>query len=123
LNLADQSVAAKDAQPGEARVIRVRTLLSPVAGQPAAICRQVNFNQIRNKNSRDVSPACFDVRQRAIEDNLVDQPGQFGRHRVCAEQRIINLGAGTAVAVLIGNGNQPLVEERIALTRDLYPRS
>ena len=123
LNLADQSVAAKDAQAGEARVIWIDTLLSPVAGQPAAICRQINFNQIGNKNSRDVSPACLDVRQRAIEDNLVDQPRQFGRHRISAEQRIINLGTGTAVAVLIGDGDQTLVEKRIALTRDLHPRA
>ena len=32
-------------------------------------------------------------------------------------------GWRAAVAVLIRNGNQPLVEERIALTRDLQPRS
>ena len=32
LNLADQSVAAENAQPGKSRVIRVGTLLSSVAG-------------------------------------------------------------------------------------------
>ena len=70
LNLADQSVASKDAQAREARVIWIGPLLSPIAGQAAGICGQINFNQIRNENSRDVSPACLDVRQLAVEDNL-----------------------------------------------------
>src|SRR5438132_1221233 len=121
LDLADQSVAAKDAQAGEARVIRVGTLLSAIACQPARVGGQINFNQIGNKNSRDVSPTCLNVRQRAIEDNYVDQVRQFGSYRVSSEQRIINLGAGAAVAILIGDGDQTLVEQRVALTCDLHP--
>ena len=70
LNLADQSVAAENAQPGKSRVIRVGPLLSPIAGQAAGICGQINFDQIRNKNSCDVSPACLDVGQLAIEDEF-----------------------------------------------------
>src|SRR5262245_22065524 len=62
LNLADQCVATENAQPGKSRVIRVWTLLSPIAGQAAGICGQIYFDQIRNKDSRDVSSACFDVR-------------------------------------------------------------
>src|SRR5437762_6180234 len=62
LNLADQSVAAEDAQAGEAGIIRVGTLLSPIACQPARVRGQINFNQIGNKNSRDISSPCLDVR-------------------------------------------------------------
>ena len=61
LNLADQSVAAKDAEAREAGVIRIGTLLRPIAGQTAPICGQIDLNQVRNENSRDVSPACLDV--------------------------------------------------------------
>ena len=46
---------------------------------------------------------------------------QFGSHRVLAEQVVIRLGTGTAVAILIGDSNQALVEERIALPGDLHP--
>src|SRR5262245_40249123 len=38
LNLADQGVISKDAQPGEAGIIRIRTLLSSISRQPAGIC-------------------------------------------------------------------------------------
>src|SRR5262249_172631 len=105
----------------EAGVIWIGPLLSSVAGQAAGICGQINFNQIRNENSRNVSPPCLDVRQLAIEDNLVDQSRQFWSLRVLAEQRIIRLGARAAVAILVGGSNQTLVKERITLTRDLYP--
>ena len=53
----------------------------------------------------------------------VDQVRQFGSHRVLAEQLVIRLGAGSAVAILIGDGNQALVEERVALPGDLHPRA
>src|SRR5262249_32589215 len=53
LNLADQSIAAKYAQAGEARVIGVGTLLSSVTGQATGICGQINFDQIRNEDSSD----------------------------------------------------------------------
>src|SRR4026207_1612710 len=46
---------------------------------------------------------------------------EFGSHRVPAEQFVVGLGTGSAVAILIGNGNQTLVEERIALPGDLHP--
>src|SRR5262245_48291322 len=61
LNLADQSVAAENAQPRKSRIIGVGTLLGTIAGEPAGICGQINFNQIRNENSRYVSPPCLDV--------------------------------------------------------------
>ena len=110
LNLADQRVAAKDAQAGEARVIRVGTLLSPVTGQATGICRQIDFNQIGNENSCDVSPACLNIRQRAAVDYNVNQVRELGSHRVSAEQLVIRLGGGSAIAILIGDGNQTLVE-------------
>src|SRR5262245_64166024 len=37
LNLADESVGAKNAQPGKSRVVRVRSLLGPIAGKAAGI--------------------------------------------------------------------------------------
>src|SRR4029453_13454959 len=67
------------------------------------------------------SAACIDIRQLAIEDNLVDQSRQFGSYRVLAEQVVIRLGAGSAIAVLIGNGDQALVKERVALPGHLHP--
>ena len=48
---------------------------------------------------------------------------QFGSYRVFAEQLVIRLRAGSAVAILIGDGNQALVEERVALPGDLHPRA
>src|SRR5262249_12826223 len=72
-------------------------------------------------NSRDISPACLHIRQLAPEENNVNQMREFGSLRVSAEQIVIRLRAGTAVAILIGDGNQALVEERIALPGDLYP--
>src|SRR5262249_38754384 len=110
LNLADQSVTTKNAQPRKSRIIRVGTLLGPIAGQAAAICGQINLNQIRNKNPCDVSPARLYVGQLTIEDDLVDQSCQFGSYCISAEQLVVRLGTGTAVAVLIGDSNQSLVE-------------
>jgi hypothetical protein len=95
--------------------------LGSISGEAAAIGRQINLDHIGNKNSRDISPTCLDVRQLAIEDNLVNQSRQFWSLRVSAEQLAIRLGAGTAVTVLIGNGNQTLVEERVALPGNLDP--
>src|SRR6266496_6533744 len=46
---------------------------------------------------------------------------EFGSHRVFAEQLVIRLRTGTAVAILIGDSNQALVEERVALPGDLHP--
>ena len=46
---------------------------------------------------------------------------EFGSHRVFAEQFVVRLGTGTAVAILIGDSNQALVEERVALPGDLHP--
>ena len=46
---------------------------------------------------------------------------EFGSHRVFAEQLVVRLGTGTAVAILIGDSNQALVEERVALPGDLHP--
>src|SRR6266481_4883298 len=46
---------------------------------------------------------------------------EFGSHRVFAEQLVVRLGTGTAVAILIGDSNQALVEQRIALPGDLHP--
>src|SRR4029077_16255139 len=107
--------------PGKSRVIRVGTLLSPIAGQATGICGQINFDQIRNKNSRDVSPACLDVGQLAIKKNNVNQMREFRRHRVFAEQLVVRVGTGTAVAILVSDSNQALVEERVALPGDLHP--
>src|SRR6476660_1345206 len=121
LNLADQSVVAENAQPRKSRVIRVGTLLSPIAGQATGICRQINFDQIGNKDPCDVSAACLDVGQLTIEDDLVDQSCQFGSYRILAKQVVIGLRTGAAVAILIGDSNQALVEERIALPGDLHP--
>src|SRR4029077_14324944 len=118
LNLADQSVVAENAQPRKSRVIRVGTLLSPIAGQATGICRQINFDQIGNKDPCDVSSACLDVGQLAIENNDVNQVREFGSHRVPAEQLVVKHGAGSAVTILISDGNQTLVEERVALPGD-----
>src|SRR5262249_367585 len=123
LNLADQSVAAEDAQPRETGIIRVRALRGPVTCQPAWICGQIDLNQIGNKNSRDVSPACLHIRQLTTKDDDVNQVREFRCHRICAEQLVVRLGAGSAVAVLIGDGNQALVEKRVALPGDLHPRT
>src|SRR6476646_2148024 len=46
---------------------------------------------------------------------------EFGSHRVFAEQLVIRLRTRSAVAILIGDSNQALVEERIALPGDLHP--
>src|SRR5512133_2012695 len=46
---------------------------------------------------------------------------EFGSRRVFAEQLVVRLGTGTAVAILIGDSNQALIEERIALSGDLHP--
>src|SRR5262249_46113960 len=62
LYLADQSVTTENTQAGKSRIVRIGTLLRPIAGQAAGICGQINFDQIRNKDSRDVSSACLDVR-------------------------------------------------------------
>src|SRR5438034_8942799 len=69
LDLADQSVAAKDTQAGETRVIRVGTLLRAIACKPARVGGQINLNQSGTNNSCDDSPACLHVRQRSLEDN------------------------------------------------------
>src|SRR5512140_697112 len=46
---------------------------------------------------------------------------EFGSHRVFAEQLVVRLGTGTAVAILIGDSNQALVEKRVTLPGDLHP--
>src|SRR6476620_5805312 len=48
---------------------------------------------------------------------------EFGSHRVFAEQLVIGLRTRSAVAILIGDSNQALVEERVALPGDLHPRA
>src|SRR5262249_45322250 len=69
------------------------------------------------------SPTCLDVGQLAAEDYYVNQVREFGSHRVTAEQLVIRLRAGSAIAILIGDGNQALVEQRVALPRYLDPWS
>src|SRR6476660_6308681 len=46
---------------------------------------------------------------------------EFGSHRVFAEQLVIRLRTRSAVAILIGDSNEALVEEGIALPGDLHP--
>ena len=47
--------------------------------------------------------------------------GQLRRQRILRKQPVVRYGRSAAVHVLVRDGNQRLVEERIALTGDLYP--
>ena len=58
-------------------------------------------------------------RDGATEDQRVEQRRQLRRQGVLPEQRRVDFGRRPAVAVLVLEGNQALVEQRIALAPDL----
>ena len=90
-------------------------------GQPAGRGRKIDLDHIRNEYSADVRSARFDGRPAAAEDEQVDQLREFWILRVLAEQSIVLAWAGSTVEVLVGDGHEALVEQRIALARDLDP--
>lgn len=90
-------------------------------GQPAGRGRKIDLEHIRNEYSSDVRSTRFNGRAAAAEDEKVDQLREFWILRVLAEQSIVLAWAGSTVEVLVGDGHETFVEQRIALARHLDP--
>ena len=67
----------------------------------------------------DVRAVGLDAGQIGLEDEQVDQLRQLRILGVLREQLLIRLGRRPAVEILVRDGDQTLVEQRIALTRHL----
>ena len=86
--------------------------------EPRRPGREVDFDQIGDENARDVGAICRRCHVRS-EDERVDEGRELRSHRVLAEQDRVHLGRRSAVEILVLDRHQALVEERIALARDL----
>src|SRR5262249_53205283 len=114
-----QNVAAKDAQAGEAQIVGVARRAWPVARQPNRVGRKIDLDQVGDEDRRNVHAILVNRQLLAAADQQVDQRGQFGILGVLAEDLRVHGRQGAAVGVLVFQRDQSLIEERIALTRDL----
>ena len=90
LNLAHQRVAAEDAEGREPRIVRIGWMVRASAGKPCRPRGQVDLDQIRDVNSRDVRTASLDARNVRLEYELVETHGQLWSFGVLPEQLAID---------------------------------
>ena len=119
LDLAGQHVSAEDAQAREPRVIGIDRIRCATAGETRRGRGQVHLDQVGDEDPGNVRP----VRRRghvAVEHERVDQRGELRLLGVLAEQVLVPGRARAAVEILVFEGDEPLVEERIALAGHLH---
>ena len=85
--------------------------------------REVHLDQIGDVDAGNVRSSSFYGRGRivALENEKIYQRSEFRVLRVLAKEFAIRRGAGAAVKVLVHDGDEAFVEERVALSRDLDP--
>src|SRR5262249_44118258 len=93
----------------------------PAAGKTYLRSRQVHLNQVRNVNPGDVRPVVFHSRAAAAKDQQIDEFGQFRIFGILSEENTVLRRAGATVEVFVGQRDQALVKQRVALTRHLHP--
>src|SRR5262249_39048730 len=121
LHGAREHIAAKNAETRETGIVGIRRMGRPAAGEAHFMGGQIALDQIGNANARNVGAICFNLRPHASEPDHIEQVREFGCFGVFAKQFVVLRGARAAVKILVRYGHETLVEERIALARDLAP--
>src|SRR5262245_6132178 len=83
--------------------------------------REVHFDDVRNKDARNVSPVRLWRRTRTAKYNRIEEMSQFRVQRIFGEEFGVFGRIGAAVKILIGNRNEAFVKQRITLPGDLHP--
>src|SRR5262245_19402810 len=116
-----ENVAAKDAQTREAHVIRIVRVASPVASKANRIGREIDLDQVRDEDRRDVAAIRVGRRRQTVrlQNEQVDERRQLRIHGVFAEERPVNARQRGVIPVFVVERDQSLAEERVALAGHL----
>ena len=114
---------AEDAQSREAGIIRIRGMRWAAPCKAHALRREVDLDQVGDIDGRDIGPlGCYGRRIQRRNQEGINQGSKFWIKRILAKELIIHGRAGAAVKVLVHDGDEAFVEERVALASDLHPR-
>src|SRR4030095_4190861 len=84
--LADQRIAAEDAQSREARIVGVGEVRWTAAGQARRPSGQIDLDQIGDVDPGNVGSTLFNPRNVRLENQKIQELGELGILRVLPEQ-------------------------------------
>ena len=123
LDRARQSIAAENAETAEAFVIRIRRVTRATARETGRVGREIDFDQVRNKNPDKIGAIIFERCHLTAEEDLIDQLRQLRRRSVLLEKGRIRSRLRAAVKILVHDRDERFVEQRISLASDLDERT